>query len=242
SFSQGAGFGSLLTIIDIVVSSARAENDNFIVDREVFNLMTDNVKMAEKALLAFEDIDKLNSNDMNSEKVNFSQLHDLILSVSAETSSFAALKNNTIRISDLKPEMTSFCTEINREYLISALTELFMNAYKFSEPNTDIIVILDRLGDFIEIEFLNIPMPDDEGHKGIPMEYENLVFEPFFRMTKKIYEEYKTLDFGIGLTLVENVVAKHKGKVSASTVTDYSGKEKTGIQRVSISLELPIIS
>lgn len=204
--------------------------------------MTENLKMAEKALQSFETIDKLNSNDLPVERKTFSQLHELLHSIAETTAPFAAFKNHIIRISDLQPEMVALVAEINIEYFTAAITELFMNAYKFSEPNTDIIIILDRMGDFIEIEFFNIPIPDDEGNKGIPMEYENLIFEPFFRMTKKIYEEYKTLDFGIGLTLVENVAAKHKGKVSASTVTDYTGKDKTGVKRVSISFELPIIS
>jgi K+-sensing histidine kinase KdpD len=99
---------------------------------------------------------------------------------------------------------------------------------------------MDRLGDFIEIEILNTPIPNDDGSKGIPLECENLVFEPFFRMTKKLYEAYKTLDFGIGLTFVENVITKHKGRVSATTITDYSGKDKTGILRVSFAILLPI--
>jgi CheY-like chemotaxis protein len=242
SFSQGAGFGSLITIVDLAVSSAQFENNAYLVDKEIFDLLASNVKMAEKALEAFADIDNLNTCEMALESIDYKELHKIITGCTEELSELSHINNNIIRVSDMKQELSTFKLAVNRGYLASSIKELLTNAFKFSEKESDIIIILDRLGEFIEIEILSIPIPNDDGSKGIPLECENLVFEPFFRMTKKLYEAFKTLDFGIGLTFVENVVIKHKGRVSATTITDYSGKEKTGIIRVSIAVFLPIAS
>jgi DNA-binding response OmpR family regulator len=241
SFSQGAGFGSLITIVDLVISSAVMKNDGYLIEKEIFDLMHSNAQMAEKAITAFTEIDNLNTGSMPVERISFDALYTAITACIEDVSTFASLNNNTIRKSDLKAETASFLVDVNLNYLITAIRELLLNAFKFSEKNSDIVIIADRLGEYLEIEVLNIPIANDDGSRGIPFEYENIIFEPFFRLTKKIYEEFKTLDFGIGLTLVENVVAKHKGKVSAATVIDYSGKDKTGIKRVSFSILLPIV-
>ena len=240
SFSQGAGFGSLITIVDLAVSSAQIQNDAYLVEKEIFELLSSNVKMAEKALEAFADIDNLNSSEMEMERVPFQDIYSLIKGCVETNAENALINGNVIRVSDIKQDLLPFNFNINRKYLTSALSEIIVNAFKFSEKNSDIIIIVERLGEYVEIETLSIPIPNDDGSKGIPLECENLVFEPFFRMTKKIYEAYKTLDFGIGLTFVENVITKHRGRVSATTITDYSGKEKTGILRVSFAVLLPI--
>jgi signal transduction histidine kinase len=47
----------------------------------------------------------------------------------------------------------------------------------------------------------------DEG-SGIPAEHQELVFEPFYRVTPK------SRGAGLGLSLVKQIVANHRGQVS----------------------------
>jgi K+-sensing histidine kinase KdpD len=67
---------------------------------------------------------------------------------------------------------------------------------------------------------LNVPEVQN-GILGIPEAYSRVVFEPFFRICRTVQEEYKTLDFGLGLTLVEKVINKHNGKVAVENLKNY---------------------
>jgi K+-sensing histidine kinase KdpD len=71
------------------------------------------------------------------------------------------------------------------------------------------------------------------------MEYENIIFEPFFRKVKYVHEKYKTLDYGLGLTLVDRIIRKHNGKVIMYNITDYSDINKNPIKKVCCEVTLP---
>ncbi|MCB1319354.1 MAG: ATP-binding protein, partial [Leptospiraceae bacterium] len=71
---------------------------------------------------------------------------------------------------------------------------------------------------------------------GIPPEYENLVFEPFFRINRTVQEMYDTLDSGLGLTLVQKIVNNHNGSVSLFNINDHVDE---GI-RVNAEIQLPL--
>ncbi len=68
----------------------------------------------------------------------------------------------------------------------------------------------------------DIPVRNSKGFEGIPFEYENLVFEPFFRLSEFTLEQFNTLDYGLGLTIVEKIIMKLGGKISVSNIVDYS--------------------
>jgi len=74
---------------------------------------------------------------------------------------------------------------------------------------------------------------------GIPKEYEKVVFEPFYRLSKLVYEKYNTLDFGIGLTFVEKIVARHGGEIFAENIVDYSDITKDPQVKVNLMISLP---
>ena len=57
---------------------------------------------------------------------------------------------------------------------------------------------------------------------GIPVEYENMIFEPFCRLVKTVQEDYHTLEFGLGLTMAEKTIKAHKGKIRLYNIKDYS--------------------
>ncbi len=100
------------------------------------------------------------------------------------------------------------------------VNELFLNAYKYSKIESSILVIMDIENDKLRVSIANSPGKDEKNRFGIPVEFENIIFEPFFRLRKTVQEEYNTLDFGLGLTLVEKIVLAHGGTIGVSTVTD----------------------
>ena len=57
--------------------------------------------------------------------------------------------------------------------------------------------------DFYEISILNEPKSKSDGIIGIPQSFERIIYEPFYRIFKTVDDRYKTLDMGLGLSLVE---------------------------------------
>ncbi|MGV3666666.1 MAG: hypothetical protein ACO1NV_11070 [Leptospira bouyouniensis] len=67
-----------------------------------------------------------------------------------------------------------------------------------------------------------------------------MIFSPFYRLPKHIFEPYGTLDFGLGLSDVDHCIKKHDGKISIFNVKDdldWNGTLKT---KVTFQIALPL--
>ncbi len=241
SFNQGAGFGALLTLLDIVSTSAKKENDHYLLDANLMDLIRENVGLSNKVLQTFASIDWLLSHDLSLETVDYNGLYDFINDINVESTAVAGIAGQTLHISDHKPALKDLKTSINREHLKKAVVELITNACKFSEKNTAIYLFIDRYFDSISFSVINKPVPDEEKRTGIPLGYENIVFEPFFRMSKNVFEGYNTLDYGLGLTLVDKIVKKHNAKASISNIMDYSELSHEPETKVMATIYLPLL-
>jgi signal transduction histidine kinase len=242
SFSQGTGFGALITLLNILVNSAKSEGDHFLIDRIMMDTIKKNMIMAENAINTFSDIEWVISNKLKQEKISCHALHDNIIAVRNELKKFEEINNHRIKISDKKPQFATKFVEINDKYFSRAIKEILLNAMKFSEEGSDIFLLFDILQDQLSISVINNPKKDEEGRRGIPMEFENLIFEPFFRMTKAVYEKYNTFDYGLGLTLVDKIIDKHNGKITGSNITDYTDVSKGPESKVEFNILLKMVS
>jgi CheY-like chemotaxis protein len=240
SFSQGSGFGSLITFIQIIISSAREQGNDYYISKDLFNMMIESSAMGEKALEIFRKIDNIITNKFELENSSISDLHMILEENIAKTRDLAEIKKHKVALSELKLPRKDMLVPMNREYFSEAFTELLVNAYKFSEENTKIMVLLEIMDKNVCINIINTPLMSDSGIKGIPMEYENIVFEPFYRLFKSLQEQYKTLDYGLGLTIVENIISVHNGKVSVSNITDHSDITRGPVTRVNFTVTLPL--
>ena len=93
----------------------------------------------------------------------------------------------------------------------------------------------------LRISVINDPQKTSDGVVGIPEEYEKVIFEPFYRLSKLVYERYNTLDFGIGLTFVEKIVTRHGGEIFAENIIDYSDVTKDPQVKVNLMISLPYV-
>jgi len=241
SFNQGAGFGALLTLISLISTSAKREGDTYSIDANLFNLINENAKMAERALNVFSDINNIICNELKREAVSLADLYAFIQLVIRERGEAAAIKGHTIRLSEMKSWSGSDTVLIDSGNLYKAIAELLVNALKFSEPRSDIFVILDyHRTESVTISIINRPGANERGIEGIPAEYENLVFEPFFRLVSSTYEQYNTLDYGLGLTLVEKILKRHDGSVTVSNIMDHTDITRDPVVKVNFTIALPI--
>ncbi|HRX15091.1 MAG TPA: response regulator [Spirochaetota bacterium] len=234
SFNQGAGFGALLSLINLVASSIKKEGDHYVVPSDIFDLIKSNAAIAEKTLNFFSDLSLLMKNDISISNSTCMDIYDLLLEIvnSDNIKNLSNLRGHTILLSNIPADIKDTVCKINPRYISTAINELFVNALKFSTSNSKITVMLRYSGGKFLISVLNTPQPTKSDIIGIPPEYQNVVFEPFFRLVKVVYEDYGTLDYGLGLTLVDKIVRSHGGRVDIGNVIDHTDPSRDPVTKV----------
>ena len=242
TFSQGRGFGSIIPLVSMITASAEKKSNSYHVEIEpaLFEVLESNVLMSDKAVNVFRQLDHLISNELKTEKLSCLQFHSFIKDTIEKNQKYSAIKNQTTILSDPKGNFQQAYLEIHKEYIEKALSEVIINAYKFSKENTSIAVMIEIEHNTLHIIILNLPIKNEDGKSGVAMEYENLIFEPFFRLNNFVQENFDTLDFGMGLSLVDKIIGKHKGSISLSNITDFSDLKSDPVIKVNCSIQLPI--
>ena len=242
SFNQGAGFGALLTLMEIVLHSGRRENDDFIIDANLMDIIEKNVLLSGKVLRIFSDIHILLAQDLKLERTGYDSLFDLMADVKNKMEGIASLKDQTLVLSERKAGLSGKTIMASAERLRALAVELITNACKFSEPKTPIFIIMDAVRGNLRLSVISKPIPDEEGRVGIPLGYENMVLDPFFRMTRSVFEGYDSLDYGLGLTLADKIAAKHGGRIATGNIVDYSDISREPMTKVNVTFSVPLVS
>jgi signal transduction histidine kinase len=240
SFNRPAGIGALVTLTELIGSMAEKKGDKYVVDADLFEAAIENGKISQKTIDIFSGIDFIVDLELDLEIVSCKEMEDIIGDVIGEVKPYAMVKNNIVIANEIDKCSKAPNIYIERERIKNALNEVLINALKFSKNDTKVMLISHFDDENFNISVFNEPMIDEEGHEGVPTEFEDLVFEPFFRITKKVNEAYKTLEVGLGLTLVEKIIKKHNGKVKISNVKDYSDITRDPVTKVHLEISFPI--
>jgi len=225
----------------MVVDKARHEDNHYLIDEELFNLLASNQHMAEKAMKGFSKVERIMLNKIKTEMISLSKLYSLINKIRDDQKKNASVRNHTILINSLEGRSMRFKTAISKRFFQEAINELLINAMKFSDPDSIIEISFKTTEDLITISIINNPEVASKV-RGIPEDYSDLVFEPFFRILNFVKEDYKTLDFGLGLTMVKDIILKHGGEISISNQFPDPGKTEIQDLRVICNITLPVES
>ena len=241
SFNQGAGFGTLLTLIQLISSSAKEQEDGYVIDKSLFKAVSESADIALNTIDTFSEIYNTISREFISERTSLHELHDIIRNTVSSIAEYTHVRNHIISISDEKTGFQDIYISLEKSYFEKALKELLINALKFSKAGSKIIIILDYTSQGMNLSILNEPDKNEKNITGIPMEYSTIIFEPFFRMVSNVYEQYDTIDYGLGLTLVEKIIEKHNGKITAFNIQDNTDLSKGAVTKVNFSITIPLV-
>lgn len=223
SFTQGTGFGTLLTLLDIIASSTVDAGEGiFRIDKQLVSLLSDNIAYAKKGLRAFSEIEHIHKNNLDIKKIPVIDIYEMTIDETRKFDEQIHLKNNTFLISSPKKTFSGRFISVDYDYTRKLIHEVILNALKFSRKDAPVTIIIDIIDERFLMHVLNLPEKNEKGIAGIPEEYENIIFEPFFRMTKTLFENFRTLDYGIGLTMCEKIVLKAGGSIRVFNITDHS--------------------
>lgn len=239
SFTQGAGFGAVISLIGMIKKSSKAKGNTYIVDKFLMDMLFDNTGVSEKIIKILEEISSISRGQIKFKKYKISDLYDLILGRINHLQKYIVLRNHNIKLEELQNDIKEQRIVINQDVFQKVIDELILNALKFSIPNSSIYILLKVDRNFLFLSCMNSPEKNSDGNYGIPLEMRELVFEPFFRNSKVVFEKYECLDIGLGLSYVEKAVRAQNGKVRNSSVKDYIEFTESQIMTL-FEIELPI--
>ena len=235
SFTQGSGFGTLLGLVLTLPDMLEDKGEYYALDKELMELLTVNAKVAGTALDVFREVDEISSREYPLDPIPVSSLRNFIADITAELKSSLDIKRQNVVLSELKVDQGNIILKLNLSLLKKALEEILINAMKFSPEKSSIIVLFNTAHNSFQINFLNVPLLSN----GIPDEFRNVIFEPFFRLSRHVDERYSTLDFGLGLTLVSKIIQKHDGALHINNIVDRFSSPDKELIRVSLNIDLP---
>ncbi len=241
SFNQGAGMGLLISLLNIIAETAvQNEQGGWIVDDELFAILKKNLKIAEGVIDSFAELDHIITDTVKMDSVETGEVYSLIKSSIREVESLSGVKKQNLMLNDFRPPANGARIAINRDFLPKAFREIFINAMKFSEPMSNIVTMVTVHDKSVEISVMNVPIRLPNGITGIPIEYENIIFEPFYRIGREVYEAYGSNDYGLGLTFVEKIVNRHGGKVFLHNITDHTNLKMGPLTKVICTVQIPL--
>lgn len=208
SASQGLGIGAVLTYLDLMaMTMTNAQKEN-----EVFSSLMRNAHAARAWLSAFENILNGLQKHYPREVVHSAELGEIIESAIAQVDKFRAVRGQDLETHDLEYQGG---IEGNREALKEILSELLLNAYKYSPAKSLVRIQSYSTSEYTAITIINDAEQMGGGITGIPREYEEKVFEPFFRMNNTLDDRFieQKYGLGIGLTLAEHAAQECGGRL-----------------------------
>ncbi len=140
------------------------------------------------------------SKDLPLEKMMPVPLYPLLCDVAEELSSLADEKDIQVQI-----EKTECFVSGQDSLLERVFYNLLENAVKYSPPQTQVTVTVQKNRDFIRVQIV------DQG-EGIPESYRKAVFEPFFRVDKS--RSRAIGGSGLGLAVCKKILERHHAQIS----------------------------
>lgn len=148
------------------------------------------------------------------------RIDELVWEIKASADQIVSANNIIVDLSDLPDNLDSLVVSGNPNLLKLAVSNIVLNACKYSDNKTVIIKIFSDKG-------MAIISVKDEGI-GIPEEDIQHIFEPFFRASNT----GKFDGHGVGLPLALNIIRMHKGNITIIS------KENEGAD---IRIALPVL-
>ncbi len=220
SIFQGMGMGAALSTIDLMEMSKKPDGDSYKIKA---NLMTSLVQNAEYMRLIKDRLDNmiyLLDKEYEKERITAKRIMEILKNSIAKTEDFRKIKNHRIIHSSFTHEDDVFG---NSELLGLSFRELLINAYKYSPDNSNIFIMKGYSSNGLSLLLMNSITKVTRGVRGIPSEYENEIFEPFFRINR-IYDErffLEELGFGVGLSVIQKGITSLDGNIFVYEVNDH---------------------
>lgn len=217
---QGMGLGSTISVLDLIHMSKQEDGQNTIIKTNLMNLLLKNSDPMRNIKSNLDNLIHYLKCEYDKEIVTAADIENIIDESLKKTDCFRAIKEQNVVRSRISFPDTLIS---NKKFLGVCFRELFTNSYKYSPPNSKILLTQGYSDIGLSIILINSIQKLSKGISGIPKEYENQVFEPFFRINK-IYDErfnLEELGFGVGLAILKKGFSSLGGKIYIYEAMDH---------------------
>jgi signal transduction histidine kinase len=220
SLAQGAGFGSLITIIDLLQLSMKETDDGVMVDKELIKMLIENNEHCRSQIEGLYVATDLMDRDYPLEDSDAASLVAALPAMTARVAEIFPQKKLALTF----PELKENCKlKINKEILDIVVDELLSNAFKYALTGTTVNIFVHVSEGYFWLSFKN-DVPEHPLYGGVPAEFEKLVLEPFFRLNPpdESLAKIEKISFGLGLAVIDYAAKKHHGMFIIHDVTDFT--------------------
>jgi DNA-binding response OmpR family regulator len=237
-FIQGGGIGAVTSLLDIVRLSEKNPDGSVTIDSEINEMLVENNEIVKKSFEQINKIYLLLENPPTYESISLYDMATLFINIKEDLKDQSKIKHQDIFISSINNEYKSKFVSADKELIRESFYELVLNALKFSKINSYITILFSIHKNLFNCSIISKPSLLNESD--ISIDQFNLIFEPFYRINNHIDERFSSLDFGLGMTMVEIIAERYKGKVSVAKLVDHTFMTKQIEEKLEISFQLPI--
>ncbi|EPG75768.1 GHKL domain protein [Leptospira fainei serovar Hurstbridge str. BUT 6] len=239
SMFQGLGIGSLVGQLDLCEFFMQEDNGVVRIPEKLLSVVINTKNLLRDRIEKIEYFKTYLDRSIEKQTMNSSDLRAYIEEIIQTLNPLLEIKNQSIVIMNEFESVDLIC---NRDFLHFSITEILVNAMKFSPDNSEIVVSFVKSDDNCSLLFKNDVSSFIEGGSGIPDEYYYKVFEPFFRLNNLYDERFYSneLGMGIGLNVVRNLAKQIDCRTYLYEIKKGNTEDKT--RRVAIELKFKLVS
>lgn len=236
SLSQGPGFGTAVTTVDLLAQTKQEAGDFYLVHKEIFDVLVRNNEYCRTLLEGLQEIVNLLENPFFLENLDLVSITREVPELIQKLSLFFKEKKLELVYEppSLNPQLFA-----NKEKILLVIEEFLINTIKYSQEGSKV-----SLNFFIENETLSIQVKNqisNQFHHNIHKEIREFAKEPFIRFYPPGEDHIRVLKYGLGLglTAIDYIITCHKGQfILKEELNDEEGADK---KFVIAQVNLPIL-
>lgn len=224
SLAQGAGFGSLITMIDIMGATAeQAEDGRMLIEKDIYDMMVTNNDYCRAQIDGLNFATQIMEKDFELKEVSSTKFLQRLPKILERVLPY--LEEKKLKLTYPEIEMETLL-KLNDDAIDLVVEEMIVNAYKYACKGSTINIFTHINHGYFWFSVKN--EVDKEPYGGVPKDFEKLVLEPFFRIhpPDESVSKVERIGFGLGLAVADYVAKKHGGIYFIHDVVDMTGSDQ----------------
>lgn len=242
NFSQSSGIEAVINLIELIKETSFAdENGVFQIQKEMLDPLFHAAYLSRQTVEAFNNFLTMVARDDKKEQGRVTDFFYLLDEAVQEMQQVSAIRDQKLVIAENVTSDRQIEFNFDRKAVSVVIKELILNGLKFSEAEDSIIIIPFVGAGKFGFDVINPAYEHRKGVIGVSEKFQDMVFEPFFRMQEysdASYIEYEvTSGLGLGLTLARHLVKKHGGEIEILNLEDHRLDQRSSRSKVLVELK-----
>ncbi|ABZ94045.1 Two component response regulator, part [Leptospira biflexa serovar Patoc strain 'Patoc 1 (Ames)'] len=220
---QGSGIGAMTTIIDSIETIKKAENGNYLIPKEYWDIISENQEHNKSLLKGLDLAVETIQSNLKLNKISSDNLLSILPEIVKEFQLEMEEKEIKVNLPVVKQTVN---LELDLNSLKTILHEIFTNGLKYSKTKSNFDIFVTFVDGYFCLSAKNNIIEDDYAKH--LLHSEKKLVEPFYRIHPPVESFYKKEKFslGLGLTMVDFLLHKHNGMFFIRNAIDHTTEIK----------------